>query len=70
MKFRNFRQMLSCFSHRYFVWYCVCDLLDSVGRKKKRWFMVFHVNDVLWRMRQTLKHNIFVENIVFALYLI
>lgn len=58
--------MLSCFC----VVHCAICFCMSSCKKRTVWFMVFHVDDVLWGIRQTLKHNIFVENIMFALYLI
>lgn len=55
-----------------FVGICVCELwmlhdVESIEHtirlfcSAKTWFMVFHVNDVLRRIRQPLKYNIFVE---------
>lgn len=49
-----------CIEQRHAIWlFC----------SAKTWFMVFHVNDVLRRIRQPLKYNIFVEkHFVFAVY--
>lgn len=68
MEIVEFSFTLSCFcSHSFTRSLCYTRIYLAC---KKFWFMGFHVNDVLWRIRQTLKQNIFVENIMFGLYLI